>query len=143
LAGRVYAKQPLLGVGAVLKCDDRILLIKRKTEPYKNYWTLPGGLIRLGEPIKEAVKREIYEECNLQINPTRLVDVIDYIERDSAGSVKYHYIIVDYEAEVVQGSLSPSSDVSEARWFTSEEVVSLPLPQITKEFLNKHYHFLF
>ncbi|MFQ5750886.1 MAG: NUDIX hydrolase [bacterium] len=92
---RIYPVQPLLGIGAVIIKDNRFLLVKRKYEPYAHFWTLPGGLVELGEYVHEAVIREIREECGIKVKPTKIVDVIDYIEKDEKAKIKYHYVLIE------------------------------------------------
>ncbi len=135
---RKYPHQPLLGVGAVILKNDKILLVKRKFEPKARFWTLPGGMVELGESLDQALKREIREECGIKIEPQKIIDVIDYIERDEDDQVKYHYLLVDFQAEQIGGTLSPSSDVLDAGWFDLSELSGLTLPEITQEFLKKH-----
>ncbi|MFQ5674583.1 MAG: NUDIX hydrolase [bacterium] len=139
MSKREYPDRPLVGVGAVLLENNRILLVKRKFEPKSKLWTLPGGLVKKGETVQEALVRELREECGLSIEPGRLVDVIDYIERDENNAVKYHYVLVDYEVVHTSGSLAPSSDAVDARWFSLDELQKIALPDITRTFLCKHY----
>ncbi len=87
MIARKYPHQPLLGVGAVIFKNDKILLVKRKFEPKARFWTLPGGMVELGESLAHALKREIREECGIKIEPQKVIDVIDYIERDEEHQV--------------------------------------------------------
>ena len=138
LITRKYPAQPLLGVGAVILKGRKILLVQRKFEPKAHFWTLPGGTLELGETIHHALKREIREECGIEIEPKKIIDVIDYIERDENKQVKYHYLLVDFEAEHISGTLSPSSDVLNVGWFELGKLNGIRLPEITKKFLKKH-----
>lgn len=95
--------------------------------------------MEVGETTEEAVIREVQEECSITINPTRLVDIIDFIEADQDEKIRYHYIIVDFEAEYVSGSEAPASDVSELAWFAIDQLRDLKLPEITRDFFAKHY----
>ncbi|RMF67328.1 MAG: NUDIX domain-containing protein [Calditrichaeota bacterium] len=137
---RRYPDRPLLGVGAVVFKAGRILLVKRKHEPGASSWTLPGGLVELGETVKEAVKREVLEECGVEISPRRIVDAVDVIEKDRQGRVVYHYLLVDFEADYLTGRLSPASDAVDARWVDPRHLSDLNLPAITRSFLKKHYN---
>ncbi len=95
-------------------------------------------MVELGESLDQALKREVREECGIKIEPQKIIDVIDYIERDEDDQVKYHYLLVDFQAEHIGGTLSPSSDVLDAGWFDLSELSGLTLPEITQEFLKKH-----
>jgi ADP-ribose pyrophosphatase len=128
-----------VATGAVIFKNDKLLLVKRRHEPKASYWTLPGGVVELGEALETALRREILEECGLQVKPLAIVDVIDYIERDTDGKIEYHYVIIDYEVEIVGGAVSAASDAIEACWFSLNELSDLNLPEITRTFLNKHY----
>jgi ADP-ribose pyrophosphatase YjhB (NUDIX family) len=139
LGAREYPSRPILGVGAVIIRDEKILLVKRRYEPKANYWSLPGGLVELGEEVRQAVIREVSEECGIEIEPTKIIDVIDFIERDELESVRYHYVLIDFEAVYKSGVLTPASDVIDVRWFSKNELENLELPEITKRFLKKHY----
>ena len=139
MGDRSYTKVPRVAVGAVIFQGDQILLVKRRSEPKASNWTIPGGVVELGETVEACVRREIQEECGLIIELVRLVDVIDYIEKDTLNRIKYHYVIIDYEARVVGGSLNADSDAVEARWFDNNELPNLNLPEITRTFLDRHY----
>jgi len=139
LTTRKYSQRPLVGVGAVIIENDEVLLVKRAKEPKANFWTIPGGLVELGETIHDALKREIREECQVEIKPKEIIDVVDYIEKDDEGNFKYHYVLVDFEAEIVSGIPAPGSDVLETRWVSFYELKTLNLPKITSDFFEKHF----
>jgi ADP-ribose pyrophosphatase len=125
LTQREFPSHPLVGVGAVVVDDrSRVLLVKRRTEPRKGHWSLPGGLLELGESLKEGVEREILEETGLFVRPEAIVEVVDCIYRNSDGiqsQVRFHYVVVDYWCGVIGGDLKPSSDVSEVAWVSRAE----------------------
>jgi len=126
---REYPVAPIVAVGAVILDGDRILLIRRDREPARGRWTFPGGAVELGESLEEAVRREAFEETGLRVAVGEVATVIDRVERDGAGRVRYHYVIVDYFARAVGGTLQPASDVSDARWVGLEELDSLELTE--------------
>lgn len=136
---RKYSQRPLVGVGAVIIENDEVLLVKRAKEPKANFWTLPGGLVEIGETIHDALKREIREECQVEIELKEIIDVVDYIEKNDAGDFKYHYVLVDFEAKIVGGTLSPGSDVLETRWVSFSELKTLNLPKITSDFFQNNF----
>ena len=117
---RVYPKKPLVGVGILIRQGDKYLLIQRAAEPDKGLWSVPGGMIEIGERSTEAAVREVYEETGLAVEILRILDVIDKIIMDE-NKVKFHFVIVDYIAEYKSGTLKASSDALKARWVTAEE----------------------
>jgi 8-oxo-dGTP diphosphatase len=123
LPQREYPLSPLVGVGGVVidleDPDQRVLLIRRGTEPRKGLWSIPGGLVELGESLVDAVKREILEETGLIVEPTSVIEVVDRIYHDElsqGGRVRYHYVIIDYLCKVVGGKLKAGSDATEITW---------------------------
>ncbi|MEM3956177.1 MAG: NUDIX hydrolase [Candidatus Bathyarchaeia archaeon] len=136
---RVYPETPLVGVGAVVCADGKILLIRRANEPGKGLWSIPGGLVEVGERIVDAVKREVEEETGIKVEVGRLIDVVENIIFDGDGRVKFHYILIDFEAKPVSEKLEikPSPEVLEARWFTPEEIKNLPMTQTAKILFKK------
>jgi len=112
---REYPVSPLLGVGAVIVDEGRVLLIRRAGEPMKGHWSLPGGLIELGESLTEGVRREVREETGLVVEPLELIELLDRIDR-VGERVRYHYVIADYLCRVTGGALQAASDADGARW---------------------------
>jgi len=117
---REYPLAPLVGVGAVIVKDGRVLLVQRGTEPALGRWSIPGGLIEVGEALSEAVVREVREETGLEIQPVELVELLDRIHRDG-DRVRYHYVIADYLCRVVSGTLNAASDAAAVRWVERSE----------------------
>ena len=128
---REYPNSPLVGVGAVVVHDDRVLLIKRGRSPMQGEWSIPGGKLELGETLRHAVRREVQEETNLQIEAGDLLGVFDRITADPSGEIAYHYVLVDFLCRVNAGALQAGSDAEAARWFTGEEISALQLPEDT------------
>lgn len=118
---REYPDAPLVGVGAVVLDGDRVLLVKRGRAPSLGKWSIPGGLIHLGERLEDAVRREVEEECGLRVRVLGLCGVIDRVLTEPAAAanlaaVRYHYVIIDYVAIAEDGALRAGSDAAEARW---------------------------
>ena len=135
---REYPAQPIVGVGAVIVQDGKILLVKRGVEPAKNRWSIPGGMVELGEKAQDAVIREVEEECGLNVEVVRLMDVVDSITVDEEARVQFHFVILDFLAQVKGGTLKPDDDASDARWVLLEEVETYDLTESFREFFKEH-----
>jgi len=116
---REYPKLPMVAVGAVVKKGSSIILVKRTHEPGKGFWSIPGGLVELGEPVKDAVKREVREETGLEVEIDKLIDAIDNIVYDRSRRLKFHYVLIDFLVHPVGGELQ---DASKARWVKAGEL---------------------
>ena len=137
---RSYPSAPMVGVGVIVfNSEKKVLLVKRGNEPSKGLWSLPGGMIELGERVREAGIREVKEECNIDIEPENVVSVVDLILEDSAGKVKYHYILIDYLAKFIGGELISRSDVMDANWFSKAQIADLDIPEVTRDVLEKAF----
>ncbi len=117
---REFPDAPLVGVGAVVVDEGRVLLARRGSEPMKGHWTLPGGLVELGEPLEAAVAREVREETGLTVEPLELIELLDRIHRDGER-VRFHYVVADYLCRVAGGELRAASDADEVRWVERAE----------------------
>jgi ADP-ribose pyrophosphatase YjhB (NUDIX family) len=117
---REFPSAPLVGVGAVVVEQGRVLLVQRGTEPAKGQWSIPGGLIDVGESLREAVAREVLEETGLVVKPIELIELLDRIHRDG-DRVRFHYVIADYLCRVVGGTLLAASDADAVRWVERPE----------------------
>lgn len=117
---REFPEAPLVGVGAVVVDRGRVLLVRRGREPLKGQWSLPGGLLELGESLSAGVAREVLEETGLIIEPIELIELLDRIHREG-DRVRYHYVLADYLCRVSGGTLKAASDADEARWFERAE----------------------
>ena len=118
---REYPKHPIVGVGGVVIRGSRVLLIRRGREPLKGEWSIPGGMLELGENLKDGVKREVLEETGLKVRPQEALTVLDRIQKNGKR-VQYHYVIVDYLCRPIGGRLKSGSDVLDARWVEREEL---------------------
>jgi 8-oxo-dGTP diphosphatase len=121
---REFPLTPLVGVGAVVVDRGRVLVVRRGREPLKGRWSLPGGLLEVGEPLTAGVVREISEETSLTVEPVELIELLDRIYREGER-VRYHYVIADYLCRVVSGQLKAASDADEVRWVERAEWNSL------------------
>ncbi|MEO5337788.1 MAG: NUDIX hydrolase [Magnetospirillum sp. WYHS-4] len=127
----------MIGVGAVVWRDGRVLLVKRAKPPCQGQWSLPGGLQEVGETVGEAVRRELAEEAALTIEILGIVDVLDYIERDDEGRVHYHYTLIDMLALAPEGEAVAGGDAAETAWFRPEDLATLALPPGTERVVRK------
>ncbi|MBS7608927.1 MAG: NUDIX hydrolase [Candidatus Bathyarchaeia archaeon] len=135
---RLYPSQPVVGVGAIIVCDGKILLEKRKGEPGKGKWSVPGGLVELGETVEEAVIREVKEETGLDVAEPELIDVVDNIVRDENGGIKWHFVILDFFVKVRGGELRAADDAEEIRWVPLSEAEKYDLTKTFRSFLQRN-----
>jgi mutator protein MutT len=135
---RQYPKKPVVGVGAIILNGDKILLEKRKNAPGKGKWSVPGGLVELGESMEQAVIREVKEETGLEVYEPRLVDVVNYISLGERGAVIYHYVIVDYLVTVKSGKPKAASDAEDLKWIPFNEVEEYDLTKSFRSFFRRN-----
>lgn len=123
---REFPLRPVVGVGAVVFREDRVLLIKRGNPPRAGQWSLPGGGQEIGETVEEAIRREVLEEAGTALTRVELLDVVDAITRDEDGKIRWHYTLVDFLAEAVDDPV-PGSDAVAAAWLSRDEIGELGL----------------
>jgi 8-oxo-dGTP diphosphatase len=114
--GRRHPDRPVVAVGAVILDNDRVLLVKRGQEPLKGAWSLPGGVVEIGETLDAALAREVLEETGLSVEVGDVVDVLDRVQIDADGRVEYHYVIIDYLCRPWTDRLAHGSDAEDVRW---------------------------
>ncbi len=133
---RKFPYQPVLGVGGVVVHRGRVLLVRRGKEPHKGEWSIPGGMVELGETLAEATQRELKEETGLSVEPREVLTVFERIVRDGRR-VRYHYVVVDYACRRKGGRLHSGSDVLDARWVRPRDLQEYRLsPQATQVVLR-------
>jgi 8-oxo-dGTP diphosphatase len=133
---REYPDSPLVGVGAIIIDNGRVLLVKRGHPPLAGEWSIPGGALEVGEMLREAAVREAKEETGLTVEPAELLGVYDRVLPDGGGRILYHYVLIDFLCWHVAGEPQPAGDADEARWFTQEEAGKLPLAKDTAEVIR-------
>jgi ADP-ribose pyrophosphatase YjhB (NUDIX family) len=138
---REYPDRPIVGVGGVVVHRQRALLIRRGCEPHKGQWSIPGGMLELGEELADGVRRELKEETGLDVEPLQMVAVFDRITREGKR-VKYHYVIVDYVCRLKRGQLKPASDVLDARWVRREEMPQYHLSEMATKVILKAFEMM-
>jgi len=136
---REFPEQPIIGVGAIIIADGRVLLVKRGHPPIEGQWSLPGGALEIGELVREAAVREAQEETGLIVEPGELLGVFDRVLRNPEQRVQYHYVLIDFLCQPVGGELRAASDAAEVRWFTPEELPGLNLADDTHEVILKGF----
>ncbi len=135
---RLYPEHPFVGVGAVIVRDGMILLGKRRNEPGKGKWSIPGGLVELGESVEQTVIREVKEETGLDVEKPDHIDVVDKIDINENGKVRYHFVIIDYFVKLKGGSLKASGDAAGLKWVALEEVEKHELTPTFRIFFQKN-----
>ena len=137
---REFPSCPLIGVGAVVVDEDgRVLIARRGNPPLKGHWTLPGGVLELGETLSDGVAREVREETGLVVEPVELIELLDRIHRKE-DRIQFHYVIADYLCRVRGGVLQASSDADAVRWIERSEWNSpsaLELDPVTARVIEK------
>lgn len=133
---REYPDSPLIGVGAIIIDRDQVLLVKRGHPPLQGEWSIPGGVLEVGELLRDAAIREAGEETGLTVETADLLGVFDRVLRDEAGRVCYHYVLVDFLCHRVSGEAQAAGDADEVRWFSEEQAAQLPLAKDTMEVIH-------
>ncbi len=118
---REFPDRPVVGVGGVVVQDGRALIVKRAHDPRKGEWSLPGGIVELGESLVDAVRREIKEETGLDVEVGEVVEVFDRVHR-LEDRIRYHFVIVDYVCRPIGGELRPGDDAEEVAWVAPHEI---------------------
>jgi ADP-ribose pyrophosphatase YjhB (NUDIX family) len=132
---REYPGQPLVGVGTVIVADARVVLVKRGKAPLLGEWSIPGGMLELGETVRAGAEREALEETGLVVRATELLGVSDRVIPEG-GRTLYHYVLIDFLCEVVAGELRASGDATDAQWFTQAQVSDLNLAEDTASLIG-------
>jgi 8-oxo-dGTP diphosphatase len=136
---REFPEAPLVGVGAIIIEDNRVVLVKRAHPPLQAEWSIPGGVLEVGELVREAAVREAREETGLSVEPGELLGVYDRILRDVEQRVQYHYVLIDFLCRRVGGELFAASDAAEVRWFAKEELSMLNLAEDTGDVIERGF----
>jgi ADP-ribose pyrophosphatase YjhB (NUDIX family) len=136
---REYPDRPIVGVGAVIVDQGRVLLVKRGSPPLLGEWSLPGGVVELGETLRGAAEREAREETGLLVKAGEVLEVLDRIVPDKDGAPQYHYVLIDFLCVVHGGTLHAGSDAGDACWVRENELGEFKLEQPAVEVIRKAF----
>ena len=136
---REYPETPLVGVGAIIIQGNQVVLVKRGHAPLQGKWSIPGGVLEIGETLRKAAIREAFEETGLSIEPGELLGVFERVLPDEKGRMKYHYVLIDFLCRRVAGELAAGDDADEVRWFRRDELAALELARETEEVIRKGF----
>lgn len=136
---RKYPERPIVGVGGVAISSGRVLLIRRRSAPLEGEWSLPGGMLEVGETLRNAVKRELAEETGLEVRVGELIEVFERIFLDADARAEYHYVILDYLCEVIGGTAQAGSDASEVAWAAEEDLNGFRLTEAAMRVIKKAF----
>jgi 8-oxo-dGTP diphosphatase len=128
-----------LGVGALIFDRGRILLVERGKEPLKGYWSLPGGVLEIGEALEEGVRREVREETGLEVQPLGVLEIFERIMRDAQGAAEYHYVLIDYVCRITGGALRAADDVSQVLWVPRRALATYRITEGTLSVIEKAF----
>ena len=116
-----FPKHPVPAVGAIVFRESEVLLVRRRDSSYQGRWSVPGGVLEVGETVEQAVVRETREETAVEVRPAEVIAVADFIEKD-AERVRWHYVLVDVLCVHVRGEPYPGSDAKNARFIEIREL---------------------
>jgi len=132
----------VVGVGAVIVRNGQALIVKRAHEPRQGEWSLPGGLLDLGESLEDAVRREVKEETGLDVTLGPIIETFDRVHRDGEGRIRYHFVIVDFVCWAADGEPVAGSDAAAVAWVGADEIDRYAVNRHAKEVILRglNYH---
>ena len=136
MSKREYPDRPVVGIGAVVIRDGKVLLIRRGVAPGRGLWAVPGGSLELGETLQQGAEREILEETGITIHAREPIYAFDFFERDPDGRIRFHFVIVDLAADYIRGDVKGADDALEARWLAPGDLDHLPVSKNTLKLLQ-------
>jgi len=136
---REYPERPVVGVGGVVISDGRALLIRRGGPPLEGQWSIPGGMLEVGETLLEGVRRELLEETGIEVRVLDLIEVFERINRNGAGKAKYHFVVLDYLCEAIRGEARAGSDVTDVAWAGLSELAKYSLTETATRVILKAF----
>ena len=136
MSRREYPDRPVVGIGAVVIHEGRVLLVRRGVAPSRGLWAVPGGALELGETLQRGAEREILEETGVAIRAREPICAFDFFERDGDGRIRFHFVIVDVAADYIGGEVRGADDALEARWLAPEDLEGLAVSKNTLKLLR-------
>jgi ADP-ribose pyrophosphatase YjhB (NUDIX family) len=136
---REYPDRPIVGVGAVIVDHNRVLLARRGNPPREGQWSLPGGVVELGETLRAAAEREALEETGLIVKAGEVIEVLDRIIPGKNGGTQYHYVLVDFLCVRHDGKLQAGGDAADVAWAAEEDLGKYSLEQIAIDVIRKAF----
>lgn len=137
--GREYPERPIVAVGGVVIHESRVLLIKRGQPPLEGRWSIPGGILEIGETIAAGIERELWEETSVRVRVLGLIEIYEKLLRDEQNEPQYHFVILDYACEYVEGTARAGGDVTDASWVTEQQLESLALTGPAKRVIRNAF----
>jgi 8-oxo-dGTP diphosphatase len=138
-SGREYPERPMVGVGGVVVAKGRALLIRRGGPPLEGQWSIPGGMLEVGETLLEGVRRELLEETGIEVRVGELIDVFERINLDGDGKTRYHFVVLDYLCEAVSGEARAGSDVTDVAWAAPSDLANYSLSETATRVILKAF----
>jgi len=136
---RDYPDRPIVGVGAVIIRENRVILVKRASPPLQGEWSLPGGVVELGETLRAAAEREAREETGLIVKAGEVVEVLDRIIPGDRGAPQYHYVLIDFVCTVQGGELLAGGDAADVRWAVESDLAQFKVEQPAVQVIRKGF----
>ena len=134
---RDYPDRPLVGVGAVIVHEGRVVIVQRGTEPLKGQWSVPGGALEIGETLRQCAVREALEETGLRVEAGEVLEVFDAIYAETDGRILYHYVLIDFTCKMLGGELKAGGDAIEAKWVTLEDLKEYQVAETARKVIAK------
>jgi len=139
VAEREYPQRPIIAVGGVVIHGGRVLLIRRGQPPLEGRWSIPGGILEIGETIASAIERELKEETSVSVRVMGLLEIYEKVLRDSDNRAQYHFVILDYICEFVEGTPDAAGDVTDAEWVSEADLEKLQLTSAALRVVKKAF----